>query len=49
MIPLDMREVLYALVEYAGPLDDPRIGWTGGIRPPSQDEFYDANGAGARQ
>jgi len=39
MIPLDMREVLYALVEYAGPLDDPRIGWAGGIKPPSQDEF----------
>lgn len=27
MSTLDMREVLYALVEYAGPLDDPRIGW----------------------
>ena len=36
---LDMREVLYALVEYAGPLEDPRIGWAGGIKPPSQDEF----------
>ena len=39
IIPLDMREALYALVEYAGPLDDPRIGWAGGIKPPSQDEF----------
>lgn len=39
MSTLDMREALYAIVEYAGPLDDPRIGWAGGINPPSQDEF----------
>ena len=39
MNTLDMREALYALVEYAGPLEDPRIGWAGGIKPPSQDEF----------
>ena len=25
MSTLDMREALYAIVEYAGPLDDPRI------------------------
>ena len=39
MNTLDMREAIYALVEYAGPLEDPRIGWAGGTKPPSRDEL----------
>ena len=40
-----MSEIVAALVEYAGPLDDPRIGWTGS--DPMHNDMFKCERCGA--
>lgn len=38
-------QVLHALIAYAGPLDDPRVGWVG--RNPSSNDHFQCERCGA--